>query len=108
MAEGVNERLPALAAEFVAQRPDLILVQSVPAARALAKATKSIPIVMAGVGTPVELGVVADYGRPGGNVTGASYLADEFLSAQVAQLLKETAPHCVARSLRVAMRVASD
>jgi len=48
MAEGVNERLPALAAEFVAQRPDLILVQSVPAARALAKATKSIPIVMAG------------------------------------------------------------
>ena len=84
-AEGANERLPALAAELVSQSPDLILVQSVPAARALVKATKSIPVVMAGVGTPVELGIVADYRRPGGNVTGSSYLADE-LRAQVASV----------------------
>jgi putative ABC transport system substrate-binding protein len=92
VAEGANERLTELAAELVAQRPDLILVQSVPAARALAKATKSIPIVMVGVGTPVELGIVADYRRPGGNVTGSSYLANEYLRKSL-QLLKEAAPH---------------
>ena len=91
-AEGANERLPALAAELVAQRPDLILVQSAPATRALAKATKSIPVVMVGVGTPVELGIVADYRRPGGNVTGSAYLADEFLRKSL-QLMKEAAPH---------------
>jgi putative ABC transport system substrate-binding protein len=96
-AEGANERLPALAAELVAQSPDLILVQSVPAARALVKATKSIPVVMVGVGTPVELGIVADYRRPGANVTGTSYLADELLRKSL-QFLKEAAPdlHSVA------------
>lgn len=90
-AEGANERLPALAAELVAQTPDLILVQTVPAARALVKATTSIPVVMVGVGTPVELGIVADYRRPGGNVTGSSYFANELLSKSL-QLLKEAAP----------------
>jgi putative ABC transport system substrate-binding protein len=55
------------------------------------QATKSIPIVMVGVGTPVELGLVADYRRPGGNVTGASYLADES-ARKLLQLLKEAAP----------------
>ncbi len=91
MADGANERLPTLAAEVVAESPDLILVQTVPATRALVKATKSIPVVMVGVGTPVELGIVADYRRPGGNVTGSSYLADELLSKSL-QFLKETAP----------------
>ena len=51
--EGANDRLPSVAAELVSQGPDLILVQSVPATRALILATKSIPIVMAGVGNPV-------------------------------------------------------
>lgn len=91
MAEGANERLPILAAELIAESPDLILVQTVPATRVLVKATKSIPVVMVGVGTPVELGIVADYRRPGGNVTGSSYLADELLSKSL-QLLKEAAP----------------
>jgi len=90
-AEGANERLPALAPELVSQSPDLILVQSVPAARALVKATQSIPVVMAGVATPVELGIVADYRRPGGNVTGSSYLADEYVR-KLLQFLKEVAP----------------
>ena len=90
-ADGANERLPILAAELVAESPDLILVQTVPATRALVKATKSIPVVMVGVGTPVELGIVADYRRPGGNVTGSSYLADELLRKSL-QFLKETAP----------------
>ena len=90
-AEGVNERLPALAAKLVAEDPDLIVVQSVPAARALVKTTKSIPVVMVGVGTPVELGIVADYRRPGGNVTGSSYPADQLVRKSL-QFLKEAAP----------------
>ena len=90
-AEGRNERLPSAAAELVAQGPDLILVQTVPATRALMQATKSIPIVMVGVGNPVELGIVASFVKPGGNVTGSSYLANEY-AGKLLQLLKEAAP----------------
>lgn len=89
--EGRNEPLPSAAAELVAQGPDLILVQSLPATRALMQATKSIPIVMVGVGNPVELGIVADYRKPGGNVTGSSFMANEY-AAKLLQSLKEAAP----------------
>jgi putative ABC transport system substrate-binding protein len=89
--EGRNEALPAAASELVAQGPDLILVQTLPATRALMQATKSIPIVMGGVGNPVDYGIVADYRRPGGNVTGASFMAHEYM-AKLLQLLKEAAP----------------
>ena len=89
--DGKNELLPSVAGELVAQVPDLILVQSVPAARALMQATKSIPIVMAGVGNPVEYGIVADHSKPGGNITGSSYLANEY-TGKLLQLLKEAAP----------------
>ncbi len=89
--EGANDRLPSVAAELVSQGPDLILVQSVPATRALILATKSIPIVMAGVGNPVELGIVASFAQPGGNVTGSSYLANEY-AGKLLQFLKEAAP----------------
>jgi putative ABC transport system substrate-binding protein len=54
-------------------------------------ATKSIPIVMVGVGNPVEYGIVADYRKPAGNVTGSSYLADES-ARKLLELLKEAAP----------------
>lgn len=90
-SEGKNEALPAVAAELVAQSPDLILVQTLPATRALMQATKSIPIVMGGVGNPVDYGIVADYRRPGGNVTGASFMAHEY-AAKLLQMLKEAAP----------------
>ena len=90
--EGRNELLPSAAAEVISLGPDLILVQTVPATRALIQATKSIPIVMVGVGTPVELGLIADYAKPGGNVTGTSYLADE-LARKLMQFLKEAAPN---------------
>jgi putative tryptophan/tyrosine transport system substrate-binding protein len=80
-----------VAGELVAQGPDLILVQTAPATRALMLVTKTIPIVMIGVGNPVELGIVAGFVRPGGNVTGSSYLADEF-ARKLLQLLKEAAP----------------
>ena len=90
-AEGRNELLPSMAAEIVAQGPDLILAQTLPATRALMQATKSIPIVMYAVGNPVELGIVADYRKPGGNVTGSSYMANEY-ARKLLQLLKEAAP----------------
>ncbi len=89
--EGKNERLPSVAGELVAQGPDLILVQTQPATRALMQATKSIPIVMIGVGDPVGYGIVADFRKPGGNVTGSSYLADES-AGKLLQFLKEAAP----------------
>ncbi len=89
--EGDTTRLSTAAAEVVAQGPDLILVQSIPATRALMQATKSIPIVMVSAATPVELGIVADYRRPGGNVTGSAFLADE-LARKLLQYLKEAAP----------------
>ena len=89
--EGRNDILPAVAAELVAQAPDLLLVQTLPASRALIQATKTIPIVMLSVGNPVELGLVADYRRPGGNVTGSVYPAEEALR-KLLQLLKEAAP----------------
>ena len=90
-AEGRYELLPTMAAELVAQGPDLILAQTLPATRALMQATKSIPIVMYAVGNPVELGIVADYRKPGGNVTGSSFMANEY-ARKLLQLLKEAAP----------------
>jgi putative ABC transport system substrate-binding protein len=91
LADGRNERLPALATELVAQAPDVILVQSAPATRALMQATKTIPLVMLGVGNPVEYGIVAELARPGGNVTGSAFLAVESI-LKLLQLLREAAP----------------
>ncbi|MDH4181270.1 MAG: ABC transporter substrate-binding protein [Betaproteobacteria bacterium] len=90
-ADGQYERLPAMAAELVALKPDVILVQSAPATRALMKATPTIPIVMVSVGDPVAYGIVRSLAEPGGNVTGAAFLADESARKAVA-LLKEMAP----------------
>jgi putative ABC transport system substrate-binding protein len=98
MTEGRNDLLPSLAAELVVQGPDLIIVQSLPATRALMQATRSIPIVMAGVAYPVEYGIVASFGRPGGNVTGSSYPADES-ARKLLQLLKEAAPRLTSVAL---------
>ena len=90
-SEGRNERLPALAAEVVALEPSVIGVWSAPATRALRQATAVIPIVMVGVGDPVAYGIVRSYTEPGGNVTGASYLVNEY-GRKTLELLKEIAP----------------
>ena len=90
-SDGRNEMLPQMAMDVVAQRPDLVLIQSVPAARAAMRATDTLPIVMIGIGNPVETGIVANLGRPGGNVTGSSYLADESI-LKTLELLREAAP----------------
>ena len=90
-ADGRNELLPSMASELVSQGLDLILAGSLPATRALMQATRSIPIVMVAVGNPVENGIVADLSKPGGNVTGSTFFADESCR-KLLQLLKEAAP----------------
>src|SRR5215470_11465071 len=76
-AKGHLDRLPTIAAELVALRVDVIVAVSQPAIQATQQATRTIPIVMFGVGDPVSTGLVANLARPGGNVTGLSQLSPE-------------------------------
>jgi putative ABC transport system substrate-binding protein len=89
--EGKVDRLPALAAELVRLKVDIIITVGPPAARAAKEATVTIPIVMMQVGDPVGSGFVASLARPGGNITGLSTLAPE-LSGKRLELLKEIVP----------------
>lgn len=90
-AEARPERLPALAAELVALKPDVILASSPPAALAVAKATSTIPIVFTNVPDPVGIGLVKSLSRPGTNVTGISTLSVD-LHGKRLQLIKEVFP----------------
>src|SRR5262245_34499268 len=74
-AKGKVDALPAMAAELVAAKVDLIVVWGTVAALAAKKATQSIPIVMVRVADPVGAGVVTSLARPGGNITGVSGIA---------------------------------
>lgn len=90
-ADGKLDRLPALAAELVAARPDVIVALNTPGARAAIEATKQIPIVITSVGDPVGSGFVSNLARPGGNVTGISNMVAELASKRLA-LMKEAVP----------------
>jgi putative ABC transport system substrate-binding protein len=90
-AEGRIERLPALAAQFVKMKVDVIVTGGTPAAQAAKRATTSIPIVMATGADQVGLGIVAGLARPGGNVTGITSLTAE-LSGKRIGLLKDVVP----------------
>jgi putative tryptophan/tyrosine transport system substrate-binding protein len=90
-ADGVVDRLDALAEELVGQKVDLIVVGSAPGARALQRATKTIPIVMANVANPVGNGFVASLANPGGNITGFANLGDEVLGKLIG-VLHEVVP----------------
>jgi putative ABC transport system substrate-binding protein len=68
-AEGKYERFPALIAELIALKVDLIVTAGTPATQAVKKATTSLPLVMVAVGDPVATGIVATLNRPGGNIT---------------------------------------
>src|SRR5689334_16926379 len=76
-AEGHYDRLPALAADLVGRKVDLIMASTPPSALAAKSATSTIPIVFRSGADPVADGLVASLARPGGNLTGVSFIADE-------------------------------
>jgi putative ABC transport system substrate-binding protein len=90
-AEGKLERLPALAAELVALKVDVIVAVSTPQALAAKQATRTLPIVFATAADPVTSGLVTSLARPGGNVTGLSFLAPELVGKRLEQL-KQAVP----------------
>jgi ABC-type uncharacterized transport system substrate-binding protein len=87
-AEGDYARLPRLAADLVARKVDVIVVDTTPATQAAQRATSTIPIVMAIVADPVGSGLVTNLAHPGGNVTGLSIMLAE-LGAKRLQLLRQ-------------------
>ena len=89
-AEGHYDRLPALAADLVRRKVDLIVAMNPPPALAAKNATSTIPIVFRGGDDPVGDGLVASLARPGGNLTGVS-LADD-VTAKRFELLSELVP----------------
>jgi putative ABC transport system substrate-binding protein len=97
-AEGKADRLPALAAELVRVKVEVIVTTGPGPTRAAKEATTTIPIVMAQDPDPVGNGFVASLARPGGNITGLATLAPEISGKQL-ELLKET----VSRLSRVAV-----
>src|SRR5262249_14285513 len=101
-AEGKNDRLPALAAELVRLKVDVIVTAGPTQTHAAKAATSTIPIVMTNDGNPVGDGFVASLARPGGNITGLSTLAPE-LSGKRLEILREVA----AKLSRVAILGAS-
>lgn len=90
-AEGQASRFPAFAAELVRLNVDVIVASVNPAIEAAWAATKTIPIVMVNASDPVGTGFVRSLARPGGNVTGLTYLTREAVPKRL-QLLKETIP----------------
>ena len=91
-AEGKHERYPALAAELVALKVDVIVASGgTPAALTAKQATRTLPIVFAPVGDPVTSGLVTSLARPGGNLTGLSGLAPELINKRL-ELLTQAVP----------------
>src|SRR5262245_25652920 len=90
-AEGNYDRLPALAADLVGRKVDLIMAGSPPGALAAKRATSTIPIVFRSGADPIGDGLVANLARPGGNLTGVSMLNDG-LAAKRLELLSELLP----------------
>ena len=87
-SEGKLDRIPALAAELVRLRVDVIVSGGPPTTRAAKEATSTIPIVMAQDNDPLGNGFVASLARPGGNITGLATLAPE-IGGKRLELLKE-------------------
>ena len=86
--EGKLDRLPALAAELVKMKPDIIVAQGSPSVLALHQVTRTVPVVSPTLSDPVGDGLVASLAHPGGNITGLSLMAPE-LGRKRLQLLKE-------------------
>lgn len=90
-AEGHFDRLPALAAELVSRKVDVLVVGGTPAVEAVRRATSTIPVVMSIVGDPVGSGFVASLARPGGNITGLS-LANADIATKWLELARSVTP----------------
>ena len=90
-AEGKAQRLPDLAVELVRLKVDLIFAESTPVARAVKQATTTIPIVFSPIADPIGSGLVANLARPGGNITGITFMAPE-LGGKRLELLKQAVP----------------
>ncbi|HWN02231.1 MAG TPA: ABC transporter substrate-binding protein [Candidatus Dormibacteraeota bacterium] len=97
-AEGKRERFPELAAELIRMKVDVIVTLATPAALAAKQATHTIPIVVAAMADPVEDGLVASLARPGGNITGSTFLGPRLVPKRL-ELLKQVVP----RASRVAV-----
>jgi putative ABC transport system substrate-binding protein len=91
-ADGRSERFPALIAELVRLKVDVIVQASTPGALAAKKATSTIPVVFWGVSDPVGIGLVATLGRPGGNMTGLVLGFEDGLAGKWVELLREAVP----------------
>jgi putative ABC transport system substrate-binding protein len=98
-AEGRFEKLPALAADHVGHKVDVI-ADAVTSARAAKDATPTIPVVFISGGDPVERGLVASFARPGGNLTGIAMMVTE-LAPKRFELLSELVPQASVIALLV-------
>jgi len=85
------DRLPALAAELIGLKVEIIVAWSTPTAQAAKQATNSIPIIAAVMADPVGDELVASLARPGGNVTGTTFLGPELIAKRL-QLLRDVVP----------------
>jgi len=90
-ADGQNARLPALAAELVERRVNVIFANTTPPAIAAKAATTTIPIVFVTGVDPVEVGLVASVNRPGANVTGVTFLSNKLVAKRM-ELLCDVMP----------------
>jgi putative tryptophan/tyrosine transport system substrate-binding protein len=90
-ADSNVERLPVLAAELVKLKLDIIVAWSTPAALAAKQVTNTIPIVAALMADPVNDGLVATLARPGGNITGTTFLGPKLVGKRL-QLLRDVVP----------------
>src|SRR5438034_4829608 len=91
-AEGRYERLPELARELVRLRVDVLVAHPTIAVLAAKQATTTIPIVIPASADPVGAGLVASLARPGGNITGSTFISSE-ISGKRLEFLKAIAPH---------------
>jgi putative tryptophan/tyrosine transport system substrate-binding protein len=91
-AAGRNDRLPGLADDLLRDKVDVIVAINTPAAQAAKKASKTVPVVIMRVADPVKSGLVESFARPGGNVTGLSFMPDA-LGPKGVELLREILPN---------------
>ena len=90
-AEGRYDRLPALTAELVRLKVDLLVTNGTPGARAAKQATMTIPVVVAIIGDAVAAGIVASLARPGGNITGSQFHFPDLMAKRI-ELLRDAMP----------------